>query len=128
MKLLLDTHVFLWLNGSPEKLTTAAREACENPGNNLYLSLASVWEIQIKQQLGKLELDAPWQDMIITQQIDNDMALLPIQLAHVEGLAALPSAHRDPFDRMLVAQAITEGMTVITVDPVFSDYPVRVIG
>jgi len=128
MKLLLDTHVFLWLNGSPEKLTTAAREACENPGNSLYLSLASVWEIQIKQQLGKLELDTPWQDMIKTQQIDNDMALLPIQLAHVEGLAALPSVHRDPFDRMLVAQAITEGMTVITVDPVFSDYPVRVIG
>lgn len=126
--MLLDTHVFLWLNGSPEKLTTAAREACENPGNSLYLSLASVWEIQIKQQLGKLELDTPWQDMIKTQQIDNDMALLPIQLAHVEGLAALPSVHRDPFDRMLVAQAITEGMTVITVDPVFSDYPVRVIG
>lgn len=78
MKLLLDTHVFLWLNEAPEKLTPIIRQTCENPDNSLHLSIASVWEIQIKQQLGKLQLDIPWQDMIDTQRRDNNLAMLPI--------------------------------------------------
>ncbi len=128
MKLLLDTHVFLWLNDLPEKLTNAARKACEDSSNNLYLSLASVWEIQIKQQLGKLQLEAPWQDMIKTQRQLNDLTLVPIELTHVEALANLPPAHRDPFDRLLIAQAITEGMTIVTLDIVFKEYPAQHLG
>ena len=128
MKLLLDTHVFLWLNDSPEKLTDAARQACEDPRNSLHLSLASAWEIQIKQQLGKLQLEAPWQDMIKTQQRDNDLAIVPVELAHVEALANLPPAHRDPFDRMLIAQALTEGMTIVTLDTAFKEYPAQLLG
>jgi len=128
MKLLLDTHIFLWLNSSPELLSDSARQACEELQNNLYLSYASVWEIQIKQQLGKLQLEAPWQDMIKTQQLDNDLNLLPIELEHIEGLENLPSLHRDPFDRLIIAQAIQEDMTIITVDSFFTDYRVPVIG
>lgn len=127
MKLLLDTHVFLWLNGSPDKLSDAARQACEDPGNSLHLSLASAWEIQIKHQLGKLQLDAPWQDMIKTQQQDNGLAMVPIELAHVAALANLPPAHRDPFDRMIISQASMEGMTVVTADQAFAGYPVPIL-
>jgi PIN domain nuclease of toxin-antitoxin system len=128
MNLLLDTHAFLWLNDAPEKLSNIARQACEDLNNHLYLSLASVWEIQIKQQLGKLELNTPWREMIDTQQQDNDLALLPIELSHIEALSQLPAVHRDPFDRLLIAQAIQESMTIITVDGFFADYPVSVIG
>lgn len=127
MKLLLDTHAFLWLNDSPEKLSVAARQACEDLDNRLYLSLASVWEIQIKQQLGKLQLNASWLEMIKTQQQDNDLTLLPLELLHIEALNHLPPVHKDPFDRMLIAQAIEESMTIITVDGYFADYPVSII-
>lgn len=128
MKLLIDTHVFLRLNGSPEKLGDAARQACEDPGNSLHLSLASVWEIQIKQQIGKLQLDAPWQDMIKAQQRNNNLGLVPVELAHIEALANLPPAHRDPFDRLIIAQAMTEGMTIVTLDAVFKEYPAQLLG
>lgn len=127
MKLLLDTHIFLWLNEAPEKLPPTLRQACENPDNSLHLSIASIWEIQIKQQLGKLQLDIPWQDMIDTQRKDNNLAMLSIELAHIHDLAKLPSPHRDPFDRIIIAQAITEDMTIASVDPVFSDYPAKLI-
>lgn len=128
MKLLLDTHVFLWINDAPEKLSDRARQACENPENHLYLSVASAWEIQIKQQLGKLQLEAAWQDMIKTQQRENGLAISPVELVHVEALATLPAVHRDPFDRIIISQAILDGMTIVTVDTVFSNYPVRVVG
>jgi PIN domain nuclease of toxin-antitoxin system len=128
MKLLLDTHVFLWLNDAPEKLSEMARQACEDLHNCLYLSLVSVWEIQIKQQLGKLQLSASWQEMIKTQQQDNNLVLLPIELTHIAALSQLPAMHRDPFDRLLIAQAIHESMTIITVDGFFADYPVSVMG
>ncbi|MGZ8164740.1 MAG: type II toxin-antitoxin system VapC family toxin [Methylobacter sp.] len=127
MKLLLDTHVFLWLNVEPEMLSMSARAACEDPGNSLYLSLASIWEIQIKQQLGKLQLESPWQQMINTQQQENNLALLSIELPHIEALENLPAAHRDPFDRLIIAQALQEEMTVISVDSIFNNYPISVI-
>jgi PIN domain nuclease of toxin-antitoxin system len=127
MNLLLDTHVFLWLNEAPEKLTPIIRKTCENPDNSLHLSIASVWEIQIKQQLWKLQLDIPWQDMIDTQRRDNNLAMLPIELAHIQALSKLPSPHRDPFDRIIIAQAITEDMTIASIDPMFSDYPAKLV-
>jgi PIN domain nuclease of toxin-antitoxin system len=127
MNLLLDTHVFLWLNDTPEKLSPAALDACQDENNTLFLSLASAWEIQIKQQLGKLELSESLQTLISTQQQQNGLQLLPIELAHIEGLSQLPSLHRDPFDRLLIAQSIQQHMQIVSADQVFTNYPVELI-
>jgi PIN domain nuclease of toxin-antitoxin system len=127
MKLLLDTHVFLWLNDDPNKLSPASRLVCDDPANSLYISLTSIWEIQIKHQLGKLQFDLPWQDMLKVQQQDNGMILLPIEISHIAALENLPPVHRDPFDRLLIAQAIQENMTLLSADSVFAHYPVPVI-
>jgi PIN domain nuclease of toxin-antitoxin system len=125
MNLLLDTHVFLWLNDTPEKLSPVALAACQDENNTLYLSLASAWEIQIKQQLGKLELSESLHTLISTQQQQNDLQLLPIELAHIEALSQLPSMHRDPFDRLLIAQSIQEQIQIVSADQVFTGYPVN---
>ena len=127
MRVLLDTHVFLWLNDDPSKLSPAARLVCDDSANSLYLSLASLWEIQIKQQLGKLQFDLPWQEMLTVQQQDNGLILLPIEISHIAALENLPLVHRDPFDRLLIAQAIQEGMTILSADSVFTNYPAPVI-
>lgn len=127
MNILLDTHIFLWLNDAPEKPSQPALDACQNVDNTLYLSLASVWEMQIKQQLGKLQLSETLQTLITTQQQQNGLQLLPIELEHIEGLCHLPSQHRDPFDRMLIAQSITEQMLIISADQAFTGYPVSLI-
>ncbi len=127
MNVLIDTHVFLWLNEAPEKLSASALQLCERSDVRLYLSLVSVWEIQIKQQLGKLSLTTPWQTMIQRQQQDNELKLLPIELSHIEQLQTLPVVHRDPFDRLLIAQAIQSSMTIVTSDQFFSQYPVSII-
>ncbi|MDD2759693.1 MAG: type II toxin-antitoxin system VapC family toxin [Methylomonas sp.] len=127
MNLLLDTHVFLWLNDTPEKLSPAALAACQDENNTLFLSLASAWEIQIKQQLGKLELSESLQTLISTQQQQNGLQLLPIELAHIEALSQLPTVHRDPFDRLLIAQSIQQHMQIVSADQVFTGYPVNLI-
>ncbi|MBS3964259.1 MAG: type II toxin-antitoxin system VapC family toxin [Methylomonas sp.] len=127
MNLLLDTHVFLWLNDTPEKLSPAALAACQDENNTLFLSLASAWEIQIKQQLGKLELSESLHTLVTTQQQQNGLQLLPIEMAHIEALSQLPSVHRDPFDRLLIAQSIQQHMQIVSADQVFTGYPVELI-
>ncbi len=127
MNLLLDTHIFLWLNEQPEKLSANILSHCEDSNNCLFLSHVSPWEIQIKHQLGKLTLDEPLQAMIETQQQDNDLQLLPITLTHIYALAHLPHHHRDPFDRLLIAQASVEEMSLITVDGRMKDYPIKLV-
>jgi PIN domain nuclease of toxin-antitoxin system len=127
MRLLLDTHCFLWLNDRPERLGPMALSACQDPGNPLYLSLVSLWEIEIKQHLGKLALKAPWRQMLSRQQADNGLRTLPISLSHIEQLAQLPMHHRDPFDRMLIAQARVEGMALVSVDGAMASYDVEVV-
>jgi PIN domain nuclease of toxin-antitoxin system len=127
MNLLLDTHIFLWLNDMPEKLSPAALAACQDESNSLYLSLVSAWEIQIKQQLGKLELSESLQTLISTQQQQNGLQLLPIELEHIEALNLLPAVHRDPFDRLLIAQSIKQQMHIVSADQVFTAYPVNLI-
>ncbi|MDP3876459.1 MAG: type II toxin-antitoxin system VapC family toxin [Methylobacter sp.] len=127
MNLLLDTHVFLWLNQQPEKLSTNVLELCEDNKNTLYLSHVSPWEIQIKSKLGKLNLQIPLQEMIATQQRDNDLKLLPITLQHIYALADLENHRQDPFDRLLIAQAIVESMPLITVDSKIMHYPIVTI-
>ncbi|NOQ63883.1 MAG: PIN domain-containing protein [Methyloprofundus sp.] len=127
MNLLLDTHIFLWLNEQPEKLSANILSHCEDRNNRLFLSHVSPWEIQIKHQLGKLMLDEPLQAMIETQQQDNDLQLLPIKLVHIYALAHLPQHHRDPFDRLLIAQASVEEMSLVTVDGRMIDYPIKLV-
>ena len=127
MKLLLDTHVFLWLASSPEHLSHTALEACEDPANQLYLSVVSAWEIQIKQQIGRLQLDVPLNQMIQAQESSNDLQILPVELQHVYALGELPLHHHDPFDRLLIAQARAEQAWLVSADSQFGPYPITVI-
>jgi len=127
MKLLLDTHVFIWWANEPEKLSEKALIACQDNRNTLLLSVASVWEMQIKMHLGKLKINRTIENLIQTQRAANGIQVLAIELTHVLGLNHLPSFHKDPFDRLLIAQANIESATLITVDPEFSSYPVQVL-
>jgi|SRR5208283_5427147 len=127
MRLLLDTHTFIWWDSDPLRLTPQALEICQNPGNLLLLSVASVWEIQIKLQLGKLKLVLPLPELIIAQQRINKIEILPIKLEHALALDKLPARHKDPFDRLLISQALVEEAALVSKDPIFSEYPVTVV-
>ena len=127
MRLLLDTHAFLWLLGSPEKLSRAALQACQDPENTLWLSLVSIWEIQIKVQLKKLRLEAPLSELVEASLRENQMELLPIELAHILALDGLPHHHRDPFDRLLIAQAQIADVPLVTGDSAIGQYSVEVL-
>jgi PIN domain nuclease of toxin-antitoxin system len=125
MKYLLDTHTFLWWDMESSRLSTRAFALCQDRSNVLLLSIASVWEIQIKQQAGKLGLSAPLGEIIQKQRQTNGIKLLPIRLSHVLGLASLPDHHKDPFDRLLVAQATIEKLTLVSRDPHIAQYPIQ---
>jgi PIN domain nuclease of toxin-antitoxin system len=127
MKLLLDTHIFIWWADQPEKLSPSALSALEDEANELLLSVASVWEMQIKIQLGKLKLSLPLKELVKNQQETNDLTVSPVALAHVLALDSLPFHHKDPFDRLLIAQSISEGLTVVTADSQFSAYSVKLL-
>ena len=127
MRLLLDTHVFIWWADAPEKLSPGALAALEDEANELLLSVASVWEMQIKIQLGKLKLSLPLQELIRNQQETNELAVLPVALTHVLALDALPFHHKDPFDRLLIAQSVEEDLTVVSADSQFSAYSVKLL-
>lgn len=127
MKLLLDTHAFLWLNAAPARVGKSAMPACQDRSNALYLSLASLWEIQIKHQLGKLDLKLPWAQMLDAQQQANGLEVLPVSVDHIQALEQLPAHHRDPFDRMLIAQARAEGMTLVSADAAMHPYDVSTL-
>lgn len=116
MKLLLDTHVLLWAAGSPDKLSESVVNALLDKKNQLFISVVSVWEIQIKHQLGKLVLDEPISTLIETQKAANGMEILGVDLSHIYVLGELENHHRDPFDRLLIAQAKSENYTLITCD------------
>lgn len=118
MKLLLDTHTFIWWDSAPAKLSPTALALCSDPTNQLVLSVASLWEIQIKRQLGKLDLRLPLAEIVAHQQETNGVAVLAVVQEHVLALEGIPSHHRDPFDRMLVAQAMVEVATLVSADPV----------
>ena len=127
MKLLLDTHIFIWWADHPERLSPAALSAVEDEANELLLSVASVWEMQIKIQLGKLKLSVPLKELVKTQQETNDIAISPVALTHVLALDALPFHHKDPFDRLLIAQSIEEDLTLVSADSQFSAYAVKLL-
>jgi PIN domain nuclease of toxin-antitoxin system len=118
---------FLWLAQQPDKLSEEAAQICRHIENTLLLSVASLWEIQIKAQLGKLDLLIPLEDMLNEQMQVNRIALLTIQPHHVFALGRLPIHHNDPFDRLLIAQAVSQSLPIVSRDSVFSNYPVQLI-
>lgn len=124
MNLLLDTHTFLWLADAPRHLSEPATRTIGDPANVLWLSVASIWEIQIKARTGKLELGSSLSKAIVKQRRRNGVKILPIRLRHVLALDRLPDHHRDPFDRILIAQAVCDRMTLVTCDPQIGRYGV----
>lgn len=126
MKLLLDTHVFLWMifDGN---LSPTARQAVINPDNDLFLSAASYWKICIKVSLGKLQLTQQWHQAFEDEIKANQILWLPIERTHCNELLNLPHIHGDPFDRLLIAQAQSENMTLVTADPLIRSYRVASI-
>jgi len=126
MTLLLDTHALIWFGENDGQLSIKAKEAIEAPENIKYVSVVSLWEIAIKTSLGKLELNKPLAQ--ITRDIEaSDVVLLGISPAQTLRVENLPLHHRDPFDRMLIAQALTEGLGIVTRDPHFTDYGVPIV-
>lgn len=127
MRLLLDTHVFIWWADQQENLSVTALSALKDEANELLLSVASVWEMQIKVHLGKLKLSKSLRELVESQVETNDLKILPVELAHVLVLETLPFHHKDPFDRLLIAQSVQEELTLVSVDPEFPAYPVRLL-
>jgi PIN domain nuclease of toxin-antitoxin system len=122
MKLLLDTHLLVWSAWTPKRVSAAARSLITDPDNELFFSAASLWEIAIKQGLKKddFQVDAR---LLRRGLLDNDYGELPISSDHAIAIRALPTLHKDPFDRILIAQAIVEGLTLLTVDSTVARYP-----
>jgi PIN domain nuclease of toxin-antitoxin system len=127
MKYLLDTHTFIWWDSEPAKLSPQALMVCQDRRNVLLLSVVSVWEMQVKLQLGKLKLTLPLKEILEAQQQTNNIEILSVTLAHVLALESLPVHHKDPFDRLLVAQAIVEESALVSADPNIAKYAVQVV-
>ena len=125
MNLLLDTHILIWLIDGSEKLNQTARYAIEDENNSLYLSIASLWEITIKTSLGKLELGIPLEQITTNFILPSGFKILPIHLSHLLVLKDLPFHHRDPFDRLLISQAKSESLTLLSEDSLFKQYDVE---
>jgi PIN domain nuclease of toxin-antitoxin system len=126
MKLLLDTHILLWAAAEPDQLSNQAKVLIEDPQNQLYFSAASLWEISIKNKLGRADFKV---DLAVLRRnlLDNGFEEIAINSAHTIGVDALPNIHKDPFDRMLIAQTAVEGVTLMTADSVVAEYPVAVV-
>lgn len=124
MKLLLDTHTLLWFLGGDPRLSAQARAAIEDLSNRRLFSIAGAWEVAIKVSLGKLSLTVPFEDLIPGQLDANYIELLQLRPEHIAKLIPLPLHHRDPFDRILVTQAIVEGATLVSADAVLDQYGV----
>jgi len=125
MRLLLDTHTFLWFVLDDPQLSVSARTLIEDPANDILISPATYWEIAIKVRLGKLVLFAPYDDFMQRGIIGNDFEVLLIEPKHTSVLTTLPLHHRDPFDRLLIAQALIEAIPIVSVDVAFDPYGVR---
>ncbi len=124
MRVLLDTHTFLWFLLDDPKLSPLARDIIIDGANKVEISPASFWEIAIKISLGKYELSEPYQDFIEQELTKNAIQILPILPRHTAALIQLPFHHRDPFDRLIIAQAIVEDIPVLSNDAIFDAYPI----
>ncbi|MDT8391903.1 MAG: type II toxin-antitoxin system VapC family toxin [Lentisphaeria bacterium] len=127
MKYLLDTHVFIWMASDPTGLPTKVAAILRDSGNDVLLSMASIWEMQIKVQLGKLELTATLPELVEQQRTRNAVEILPISLDHLWEVGKLPPIHKDPFDRLLIAQSRHEDIFFLTADRIISSYDVRIV-
>jgi len=126
MKFLLDTHCWLWLQASPERLSAELLSSLEDPDNDFFLSAASSWEIAVKYALGKLPLPEPPALYVPSRMAASATRGMSVEHTHTLRVAELPPHHRDPFDRLLIAQAQIESCTLVTVDPQFEAYDVEV--
>ena len=122
MKYLLDTHTLLWFLAGDKKLSHRARQLIDDPSNEKFLSIASLWEIAIKVGLGKLDLDKPFEQMFPERLDFNRIQILDITVDSLIKLTTLPFHHRDPFDRLIIAQGLVEGLPIISVDMIFDAY------
>lgn len=122
MKLLLDTHLLVWSSSTSKRLSSIARSLINNADNGLFFSAASLWELAIKQSSGKKDFHV---DALLLRRglLDNGYSELPVSGDHAVAVRALPPIHKDPFDRILIAQATVEGITLLTADPVMARYP-----
>lgn len=127
MKLLLDTHTFIWWDSEPLRLSPQVLSMCQNPENVLLVSVASLWEMQIKLQLGKLKLNTPLAELVAGQQQINKIEILDVKLEHILALGELPPHHRDPFDRLLIAQTNIEEAILLSKDQIFAEYAIKVV-
>ena len=125
MKFLLDTHLLLWVAGEPGRLSAAARQLLEDPQNELLFSAASLWEISIKKGLGRNDFRVDPR-LLRRGLLDNGYGELPICSEHAVMIESLPPLHKDPFDRLLLAQALVEGITLLTADAMVAQYPALV--
>jgi len=124
MRLLLDTHAFLWFLLDDPQLSQMAKDSIANPDNDIEISPASYWEIAIKISLKKYSLPEPYEQFMERELATNQFRILPIEPKHTAALTSLPFHHRDPFDRLIIAQAMVEQIPVISGDEVFGAYPV----
>ena len=125
MDLLLDTHTFLWYTGGKPELSNVVRELIEDARNDKWISIASPWEIAIKVSIGKgIELHVPFGELFPDQVLHNGFDFLTLRWEHLRQVATLPMHHRDPFDRLIIAQGLTENMAVVSADQAFDAYGV----
>lgn len=127
MKLLLDTHTFLWFVNDNSKLSDHLKDLIEDENNASYLSIASLWEMSVKYSLGKLKLAPDYEEFVEEEVVKSSINLLKIELHHLKIIATLPLHHRDPFDRLIIAQSIAEKLPIITIDSAFDKYSVTII-
>jgi PIN domain nuclease of toxin-antitoxin system len=125
MRLLLDTHTFIWFVIDSPKLSISVKSQIEDENNEKLLSIASIWEIAIKQSSGKLSFALPFRQFIEQQLSGNNIELLNINLEHIEAVESLPFYHRDPFDRIIIAQAMVGVMPILSADSIFDGYPIQ---
>jgi PIN domain nuclease of toxin-antitoxin system len=127
MNLLLDTHIFLWFVNDDPRLSDPLKDLIENENNFSYLSIASLWEMSIKYNLGKLTLAPSYEEFVEREVRESSIILLNIELEHLRINASLPFHHRDPFDRIIIAQAMAENLPIMTVDSAFNQYSIILI-
>jgi PIN domain nuclease of toxin-antitoxin system len=127
MNLLLDSHTFIWWRDEPNKLSPTAFAEISNPNNDIFLSVVTVWELQIKIALNKFTIKGGLEKAVKDEQQNNGFQILTIQLSHALYLENLPLHHKDPFDRLLISQAIVENMTLVSADASFANYQVNLL-
>lgn len=125
MKYLLDTHPFLWIITDDSKLSKKARDIYLDSENDIFLSMASIWELAIKSSLGKISLDKPLNEFVSEHVLGNNIEILEIKLPHVLRIEQLPFHHRDPFDRLIISQAIEDSLPILAGDKAFDSYKIK---